>query len=1030
MTSEAPHRPGQEPGEVSPGAGGPAPYGDQPAQQDNGYQNAPDLGWAPPPPAGRPSQPAPAWAGQDDQSPAPAWAQSGGQLPAPSWGTAQAPQQTEPGGTWGGSPQPAWAAPEQPGPAWAAASAPAGNPSHQQGEQSPPAWETPPEQNGPAWTPPARGEQPAWAQGAEQGARGAAQVPAPAGQPHDDPARSGGWNGAPAHQQDGSASSGGWNAAPATQDDRSDGWAVGAAAQQQDDPARSGGWGAPVQDDQPAWGQQGGEPAAPAWASAPPTARAAAQVPAPAGQPNEPWSPPNDPNRSGGWAAGNPDQQDDPASSGGWHTGTRPEEAEPARGWATPQQDDAGRAGNWEAASAGPRDDDPDRSGGWAAGRAASHTEQPQQPWGAPDDQRPAGGWSGAAGVPQQQDRPAAGEPAQPGAWGAAGEPAQPGAWGAATPAPNDRPEAGGWTPAEPAAARATASVPSPDGPPAWDANQDDAPQWARGDRPAVPDAEPWPASEVWGRSGEAESAAPQSNGWEPGRAEESPVYQPAPGPGISPANAVPLPPQEQRVPGASLAAAPPADYVPPAQFAPAAEAHAEPAGRDPQPYDSEQSGAAPGWGAAEAHQEPQSPAGPAVPAPRVSPEAGAVSASASVPLASRVTPPTDQALLPAGSPAPQPRVYGRPSRPEPEEAAEQNGPSDQPEQGGQRFDDQGAQPRFEEQGSRPRFDEQGSQGRFDDHGPQVRFDDHGPQGRFDEPGPQSGFDEQGRPAGPQGFAEALAAPSSPAGPPPFPPGVPSFVDPVANNRPANGVHPHNGERPGDQFGGPGGGHGGPGNQFGGPGEPYAGLGHHAPFGGQPGPGGHGDPFAGQAGPGDPFGGPAGGRASVAVPGQGPGTMHEQGQGGFPPAFPPPPQQAPPAWQQSLGGEPEQGRFDAFKPDAEPKTEAPTPKVRNGRVLAVVLIAAVLILAVPLGLLTLLGKVDGDDKPAGFDPAVGSCVKQSGGGAVAADCGEQGAFTVVSKVDAQDKCADPAQPHVVLPGEGANRVLCLKPAAK
>ena len=27
MTSEAPHRPGQEPGEVSPGTGGPVPYG-------------------------------------------------------------------------------------------------------------------------------------------------------------------------------------------------------------------------------------------------------------------------------------------------------------------------------------------------------------------------------------------------------------------------------------------------------------------------------------------------------------------------------------------------------------------------------------------------------------------------------------------------------------------------------------------------------------------------------------------------------------------------------------------------------------------------------------------------------------------------------------------------------------------------------------------------------------------------------------------------------------------------------------------
>ncbi|RZU72561.1 hypothetical protein EV384_0932 [Micromonospora kangleipakensis] len=968
MTSEAPHRPGQEPGEVSPGAGGPAPYGDHPAQQDNGYPNAPDLGWAPPPPAGRPSQPAPAWAGQDDQSPAPAWAQPVGQPPNPAWGAAQVPQQTEPD-AWAGSPQPAWAAPEQAGPAWAAASAPGANPTTPP-EQPSPAWATP-EQAGPAWAAGPGGDQPAWAQAADQSARGAAQVPA--GQSHDDPARSGGW--ATTQQQDDPARSGGWNTAPATQDGRSGGWPVGTGAQQQDDPARSGGWTSPPQDDQPAWGQQG-EQSAPAWASAAPTARAAAQVPAPAGQPNEAWGTSNDPNRSGGWPAGNP-EQDDPARSGGWAAGVpaRQDEAEPARGWSAPQQDNAG---GWET---GPRDDDPDRSGGWAAGRAATHGEPAQQPgWGAPDDQRPATGWSGAAAVPQQQDRPASEESAQAGPWGAA------------APAQDDRPEAGGWTPPEPSPARATASVPSPDGPPAWGANQDDAPQWTRGDRPAVPDAEPWPASEVWGRSAEAEPAAPQSNGWESGRAEEPAAYQPAPGPGISPGNAVPLPPQEQRVPGASLAASPPADYRPPAQFAPAAEAPAEPAGRDPQAYESEQSGAVPGWGPAEAsHQEPQSPAGPVVPAPRISPEAGAVSASASVPLASRVMPPTDQAVRPAGSPAPQPRVYGRPTRPEPEEATGQDAPNGYPEQGGQRFDEPGQQSGFDDQGQRP--------------------DDRGQQPRYDDQSPQSGYDDQGRPAGPHGFAEAQSAPpSSPAGPPPFPPGVPSFVDPAANHRPANGVHPHNGERP-DPFGGPGG-HAGPGDPYGSPGQgdPYGGPGHNDPFGGQ--------------------GGPAGGRASVGVPGQGPGAMHEQGPGGFPPAFPPPPQQAPPAWQQGLGGEPEQGRFDAFKPDAEPKTEAPAPKVRNGRVLALVLIAAVLILAVPLGLLTLLGKVGGDDKPAGFDPAVGSCVKQSGAGAVAANCGEQGAFTVVSKVDAQDKCGDPTQPHVVLPGEGTNRVLCLKPAGK
>ncbi|TWJ24815.1 hypothetical protein JD76_04971 [Micromonospora endolithica] len=109
--------------------------------------------------------------------------------------------------------------------------------------------------------------------------------------------------------------------------------------------------------------------------------------------------------------------------------------------------------------------------------------------------------------------------------------------------------------------------------------------------------------------------------------------------------------------------------------------------------------------------------------------------------------------------------------------------------------------------------------------------------------------------------------------------------------------------------------------------------------------------------------------------------------------------------------------------------ETPAPKVRNGRVLAAVLVAAVLILAVPLGLLTLLGMVGDPEKETGFDPAVGSCVKQSGTSATAVDCGAAGAFTVVSKADSKEKCADPAQPHVVLQGEGADRVLCLKPAA-
>ncbi|MFE9694141.1 hypothetical protein [Micromonospora sp. NPDC005806] len=877
MTSEAPHRPGQEPGEVSPG--GASPYGDRPAPQDNGYPGTPDLGWAPPPPAARPAPPAPAWAAQDD--PAPAWAAPDD--PAPSWaaggqptnrGAAQVPPPAEPGG-WAASGQPAWAA----------------GPSAAPGEPSPPSWGASTEQAGPAWGA-GSGEPPAWAQPAEPGARSAAQVPAPATVPHET------WATPAPQQDDDPGRSGGWQAGSDPQPDRSGGWAVGAGAQHQDDPNQAGGWTAPQPDDQPAWGQQNDQ-GSPAWAPAEPPARASAKVPVPGAQAENAWSTP----------------QDDPARSGGWPAGP-----------------------------SGAQDGDPDRSGGWAAGRAAGHAEAPQQTgWDAPDEQRPAAPWSGAAAVPQQRDQD---EPAQSG-WGAAG----------------DRPEAGAWGSAE-ASARASASVPSPDSPPAWAGNQDNPAPWTP-QPPTIPDAEPWSPAEAWGHAAEAGPTASPSHNWEPTRAEETPAYQPEPGPGISPANAVPLPPQEQRVPGATLAASPPADYSLPAQFAPAGE----PADRNPQAYEPER--AATAWGAPEpSHEEPQSPAGPVVPGPRTSPEAGApgsVSASASVPLASRVMPPTDQGMRPAATPAPQPRVYGRPIPPEPEGLPGHGVPNGYPGEG-------------------------------------LRFDEAGPEPRADEPE---------HPVLPNAFAEAQPAPSSPAGPPPFPPGVPSFMDPAANNRPVNGVHPQSGERPGDPFGGPGG--------------------QHDPFGA---PAGQQDPFAHQGqygGPGgqpDPFGGPPGGRASVAVPGQGPGPLGEPGQGGFPPAFPPPPQHAPPAWQQGPGTDADQGRFDAFKPDAEPKTEAPAPKVRNGRVLALVLIAAVLILAIPFGVLALLGKIGGDDKPALFNPAVDSCIKQSGTSAAPADCAESGAFKVVSRVESKDKCTDPTQPIVELKGVEGNRVLCLKPAGQ
>ncbi|WP_236145820.1 hypothetical protein [Verrucosispora sp. SN26_14.1] len=122
MTSEGPHRPGQEPDEAPPG-GGPAPYGDRSAQPDGGYgATAPDLGWAPPPPA-RPDAPAPSWANQQGTQ----------------WGSAQATRQADspPPGNWDQAQQ------QWPG----------------QAEQAPPAWATPAAQSTP--------DQPAWATGGQ-----------------------------------------------------------------------------------------------------------------------------------------------------------------------------------------------------------------------------------------------------------------------------------------------------------------------------------------------------------------------------------------------------------------------------------------------------------------------------------------------------------------------------------------------------------------------------------------------------------------------------------------------------------------------------------------------------------------------------------------------------------------------------------------------------------------------------------------------------------------------------------------------
>jgi hypothetical protein len=246
----------------------------------------------------------------------------------------------------------------------------------------------------------------------------------------------------------------------------------------------------------------------------------------------------------------------------------------------------------------------------------------------------------------------------------------------------------------------------------------------------------------------------------------------------------------------------------------------------------------------------------------------------------------------------------------------------------------------------------------------------------------------------PQGFGGPPGATTFP--PSTYPPPASGFPPPQGPPGPPGGFEPHQGP--------PGGGFGP----------------HQGPPGGFEQP--HGQP--GGYGPHDP-------PAAYQQP-QGP---QPHGTATFPAAgFP----QGPPQGGGSTGwGAPpdsDQDRFNSFQPDrtaaseapAKPEADAP-PKERNLRVFVLVVIAAALLVIIPLGVVYLL-TLRGSD--GAFSPEVGSCVKQSGTDrAVAAQCTEPNAFTVVSKEDDQEKCADKSQPHIELAGDGGKvEVLCLKPA--
>jgi hypothetical protein len=124
--------------------------------------------------------------------------------------------------------------------------------------------------------------------------------------------------------------------------------------------------------------------------------------------------------------------------------------------------------------------------------------------------------------------------------------------------------------------------------------------------------------------------------------------------------------------------------------------------------------------------------------------------------------------------------------------------------------------------------------------------------------------------------------------------------------------------------------------------------------------------------------------------------------------------------------EPEQGRFDQFKPDAEAPPKPETPHVRMLPILLGVILGAALLLGAAFGLVRLIS--GGSD--SGFTANAGDCVKRSGDQAVKATCGDPNTFTVVSKVDTKEQCPDPGQPYVLNPSSnGKTQVLCLKPSS-
>ena len=95
-------------------------------------------------------------------------------------------------------------------------------------------------------------------------------------------------------------------------------------------------------------------------------------------------------------------------------------------------------------------------------------------------------------------------------------------------------------------------------------------------------------------------------------------------------------------------------------------------------------------------------------------------------------------------------------------------------------------------------------------------------------------------------------------------------------------------------------------------------------------------------------------------------------------------------------------------------------------ILVMVVVGALVLLGLVFGIVYM---VAGGTKDKAFTVNTGDCVKQDGEAAVKAECGDAGAFQVVS-IAGQDRVRRPQQPYVVNPtGDGKSQVLCLKPQA-